>query len=276
MTSRIALDHITAIDTTPVQLVEVAAATGCAAICLFMEPMAVLPQMPAFDLYGDASARRELAAAMRANGVVLDVAYPFTLAGRTDIAGFARAMECGAELGASALNALLYDRDPARRIDVFGRFCDVAAGFGLNVAAEFYPPSQIGSLAAALDLVAAINRPGKVGVNADLLHLMRSGGTIADLAAAPVGTILYGQLADGPAQAPADREHEASAARCLPGEGDFDLAGFVAALPAGCRVSVEIPRDADIPALTVLDRARRAVDGTRRILDGARDGAERR
>lgn len=266
MTKRLALDHITAVDTTPVQLVEVAAATGCAAICLFMQPMDVLPLMPSFDIYGDLAQRRELKAAMRANGVGLDVAYPFTLAGRTDVAAFATAMECAAELEAGLLNALVYDRDPVRRVDTFGRFCDQARDFDLKVGVEFYPVSQIGSLAAALDLVTTVGRPGEVGVNADLLHLMRSGGTLAELAAAPAGTVLYGQIADGPAEAPGDLDTEASSARLLVGEGAFDIAGFVAALPEGCPLSVEIPRNAAVETETTLHRARTAVESVRRAI----------
>jgi sugar phosphate isomerase/epimerase len=266
MSRRLALDHITAVDAAPVQLVETAAATGCAAVCLFMEPMPVLPLMPAFDLYGSAAERAEFRAALAGNGITFDVAYPFTLTGRTEVAGFARAAACAAELGAGLLNVLDYDREPARRVEVFGAFCDLAAGFGLKVAVEFYPPSQVPSLTAALDLVGAIRRPGEVGVNADLLHLMRSGGSLAELAAAPAGTVLYGQLADGPLAAPADREHEASAARQLGGEGAFDLAGFVAALPAGCPISVEIPRNAAVGAQSTLERAATAVASVRRFV----------
>lgn len=272
MTKRLALDHITAVDTTPVPLVEVAAQTGCAAICLFMQPMDVLPLMPPFDIYGDAAQRAELKAAMQANAVALDVAYPFTLAGRTQVADFATAMECAAELGAAqpggagVLNALVYDRDPVRRVDTFGQFCDMARGFGLKVGVEFYPPSQVPSLAAALDLVAAIGRPGEVGINADLLHLMRSGGTLAELAAAPAGTILYGQLADAPAAMPDNIDAEASSARALLGEGAFDVAGFVAALPEGCPISIEIPRNAAVATESTLERTRKAVNSARSII----------
>lgn len=260
---RLALDHITAIDTTPVQLAQTARAAGCDGMCLFMEPMDVLPLMPKFDIYGDLAARAEVRAAMDDLGVVLDLAYPFTLAGRTDVSAFATAMDCAAELGAGLLNALLYDRDPARRLDTFGRFCDMAQGFGLKVAVEFYPPSQIPSLAAALDLVGHVGRPGMVGINVDLLHLMRSGGSIAELAAAPAGYVLYGQVADGAAEAPDNAEVEASSERQLCGEGAFDVAGFVRALPQGFPVSVEIPRNHAVGCETTAMRARRAVDSAR-------------
>lgn len=232
-------------------------------MCLFMEPMDVLPIMPKFDIYGDRAARAQVRRAMDDLGVELDVAYPFTLAGRTEVAGFAKAMECAAELGAGLINALLYDRDRVRRLERFGEFCDLADTFGLKVGVEFYPPSQIGSLTAALELVEQIGRPGKVGINADLLHLMRSGGTIAELAAAPAGYVLYGQIADGPVLAPESLDFEASSERLLCGEGTFDVAGFVRALPDGCPVSVEVPRNHAVGSETTSMRARRAVESAR-------------
>lgn len=266
---RLALDHITAVDAAPVELVEAASAAGCAGVCLFLEPMDVLPLMPHFDLYNDPPARRALRRRMDDLGVVLDLAYPFTLAGRTEVGAFEPALACAAELGAGLVNVLAYDRDPGRRLDRFGAFCDMAGRFGLGVAVEFYPVSQVPSLAAALDLAGAVGRPGKVGVNADLLHLMRSGGSIDELAAAPRDMILYGQFSDGPADSPDAIDAEASSARRLAGEGAFDLAAFARALPTRCPVSVEIPRDAAIAAGEALDvRVAAAVDSVRRAIAG--------
>jgi sugar phosphate isomerase/epimerase len=259
----IALDHLTVADTTPSQLVEIAHAAGCGAICLFMEPMDVLPRVPQFDIYGDTPERRATKVRMDDLGIGFDVAYPFTLAGRTEIDGFKRALDCAAYLGARYANVLSYDRDPARRLDKFGAFCALAESFGLGVVLEFYPVSQVRSLGEALDLVRAVGRPNRVGVNADLLHLMRSGGSLAELAEASADYILYGQQCDGPARCDEARlDFEASSQRLVAGEGVFDLAGFARALPAGCPVSVELPQDAAIAAgVPVLERARRAVDG---------------
>lgn len=263
---RLSLDHLTVTDTTPAQLAQAAHAAGCAGMCLFLHPMAELPLMPPFDIVGDRAARAEVRAVMDDLGVVLDLAYPFSLGGRTDLAAFAPAMECAAELGAGLLNVLVYDRDAVRRADMFGRFCNMAARFGHRVAVEFYPQSQVPSLTAALELVGQVGRPGAVGVNADLLHLMRSGGTIADLAAAPAGSVLFAQVADGPMVAPADRDLEASSERLLCGEGAFDVAGFVAALPSDCPVSVEIPRDHAVGVVARKERARLAVESVRRVV----------
>ncbi|MCB2067376.1 MAG: TIM barrel protein [Erythrobacter sp.] len=265
---RLSLDHITAVDTTPIQLAKAARAAGCDGLCLFMEPMEVLPLMPPFDIYGDRAQRRAFGQVLADLGVTLDLGYPFTLAGRTDVAAFAPAMECAAELGAGLLNALVYDRDPARREDKFAQFCDLARDHGLGVAVEFYPVSQVRSLAEGLELVGQLGWPGEVGVNVDLLHLMRSGGSIAELAAAPPEYVLYAQVCDGPATMDADKlDFEASSDRLLPGDGVFDVAGFVAALPPTCPVSVEVPRNALVgPDCPPEQRACEAVQATRRVL----------
>lgn len=262
---RLALDHITAIDSTPLELTEEAHAAGCDGICLFMQSMEVLPLMPQFDLYADHAARRNLKRRMDDLGVRLDLAYPFTLAGRTQVSDFAPALECAAELEARLLNVLVYDREPLRRQDRFAEFCVLAARFDLRVAVEFYPVSQVRSLAEALELVSPIGRPGEVGINADLLHLMRSGGSIAELAVAPAETILFGQFADGPTMRPqGEWDFEASSDRLRPGDGDFDLAAFAQALPAGCPVSVEVPRNVEVTAgVPRAKRVRLAVESLR-------------
>ena len=177
MTSRLALDHLTVTDTTPSQLVSVAAEVGCEAVCLFLEPVGILPRMPHFELLGATAERRETRARCEALGVGIDLVYPFTLTGRTDANTFMPALETAAYLGAQAVNVLLYDRDPARRLDVFGAFCTLAAAHALEVVVEYYPVSQIKSLAAAIELVSH-HLPGRVGVNVDLLHFNRSGGNV--------------------------------------------------------------------------------------------------
>lgn len=265
---RFALDHITAIDTSPAQLAEAARAAGCDGICAFLHPMDVLPLLPPFEICHDLAARAHTKAVLADLGVRLELAYPFTLSSRTDLEQFAAVMDCAADLGAGFVNALLYDRDPHRRLELFGRFCDMAARYGLGVAVEFYPPSQVPSLAAALDLVGTVARPGQVGVNVDLLHLMRSGGTVQQVRDAPPEAIVLAQIADGPADPPADLLHEASSARWLCGAGAFDIAGFVDALPATCPISVEIPRDAAVITERASARASDALASLKSALGG--------
>lgn len=271
----LALDHLTVVDATPSQLVELAAAAGYRAVCLFLESMAVLPQMPPFDLRANSSELHATRTRTADLGVGLDIAYPFTLAGRTDVAAFRPALECAAELGAWGVNALSYDRDASRRIDIFSAFCALAQEYGLKVVLEFYPQSQVKSLREALELVSHVQKPGQVGVNVDLLHLIRSGGSIEELAQAPADRILYGQFCDGPATYdPAQWDVEASTSRLLPGEGVFDVADFARALPPACRTSIEVPcNEALFSGIPQIERARRAVTATITALEKARKPA---
>lgn len=261
---KLALDHLTVTDTTPVDLVRAAEVSHCEGMCLFMHSLDVLPRMPNFNLLDNPLQQGELKAAMQAASVKLDVAYPFTLAGRTTIADFQVGLDCAAFLEAEFVNALVYDREEARREDNFLAFTEMAKQTGLKVVVEFFPASQIASLADALALVALVDRPYEVGVNVDLLHLMRSGGTLADLKAAPEAFILYAQICDAPLKPHLSAGAEASAQRSLAGAGDFDIAAFIAALPSHCQMSVEIPQeDAILAGQSTAQRARQAVDSVR-------------
>ncbi|EZP74158.1 Xylose isomerase domain-containing protein [Sphingomonas paucimobilis] len=258
---RLSLDHITVTDTTPARLAELAAATGCSGICPFLHSMAVLPAMPEYDLIRDPAARRATRDALAANGVTVDLIYPFTMAGRTVVADFAPALEAAAELGAPLANVLCYDRDPARRTEKLIELAELAASFGIGLAIEFYPPSQVRTLAETL---AEIDRTARadIGVTADLLHIVRGGELEQSMALLSDPRVRLGQIADGPAGMPADRiEWEAGIQRLLPGEGAFDIAAFAAAIAPGIPLSVEVPQQSALDAgMSSLERARAAVD----------------
>jgi len=265
--TRLSLDHLTVTDTTPSQLAETAAEAGCSGICLFLRPMDVLPRMPDFALIGDTPERRATRAAMAANGVTLDLVYPFTLAGRTNVVDFEPALETSAWLGARTANILCYERDPASRLEKIAERAELAKTYAIGLSIEFYPPSRLASLGDAFAAIEALGRRD-VGVTLDLLHLVRSGGMSGPQLRLADPRIRIAQISDGPETMPADRiEWEAGVQRQLPGQGAFDIAGFADALAAEVPISVEVPQEAAIAAgVPVLERARRAIDATRRAL----------
>ena len=257
MINRLALDHLTAIEAHPARLVEIAGATGFGAVCLFQRAMAELPLMPSYDLVADPAARREVRARADQLGIAIELAYPFSFGSRTEVMTLRPDLECAAELGAGVVNALVYDRDEQRRADRLAEFCDLAAPLGLKTAVEFFPGSAVRDLAQASALVGRVDRPGSIGINVDLLHLVRSGGSPRDLHAIEPEEIFYAQVCDGPIWlTPAEAQSEASSNRLLPGAGEFDIAGFLDVLPEACPVSLEIPRSdpADLE-----ERARQAI-----------------
>ncbi len=264
---QLALDHITVTDTRPSQLADLAAATGCTGICPFLHSMAELPAMPDYSLVIDAAERRATRAALKASGLTVDMVYPFTLAGRTVIRDFDPALEAAADIGASFANILCYDRDPARRAEKLAELAHLAAPYGVGLAIEFYPASQIRTLGEALALIDATGRDDP-GVTLDLLHVMRGGEGADALPLLADPRIRIAQLCDGPAAVPPDPlEWEASRERQLPGEGTFDLPAFLAALRPDVPITVEVPQQAALDrGVPPLDRARRAVNAARAVL----------
>lgn len=242
----LALDHLTVSDAYPWEVVELASQNGLQGCCLFLHAMSVIPHMPAYDLVRDKVARTRTKAALLERGVSLDLVYPFTLTGRSQPEQFLDLVDAAADLGAKAINLLVYDRDEYRRLENVIAVADVASERGLDSVIEFYPSSAIKSFAQAASMVRAIGR-SDLGVNLDLLHLYRSGGSVADLVDA--GDVIgFAQLADGALAAPQDPDFEAGRNRMGVGEGELPVEAFLNALPGGVRLSLEVPRDADIEA----------------------------
>jgi sugar phosphate isomerase/epimerase len=184
--------------------------------------------------------------------------------GEDDLFRFAEA------LGARSLNAA----------DVFGgtwtveegaeayaTLCDRAAQHGLLVHLEWLAWSRIPDLATAWEVVRLADRPNG-GLNVDTWHCARTGTTADDLRSIPGDRVLAIQLDDGPA-APEENLIDATLHnRLLPGEGDFDLAGFLGALAdmgVVAPVGVEVFSDA-LHASGPEAAARAAADATRNVL----------
>ena len=126
------------------------------------------------------------------------------------------------------------------------RVCAVAADHGLDVALEFVPTGGIPDLATAWDAVRMAGAPNARLV-IDSWHFFRSGSSLDLLASLPAAAIGCIQLNDGPAMAEADLGHAMMHDRLLPGAGDFDLAGLMAAIRATgatTPISIEVFSDA--------------------------------
>ncbi len=121
-------------------------------------------------------------------------------------------------------------------------------------------------------------RPPCGAVLVDALHLQRSGGSPASLAAVPPELLPYGQLCDGPLLPvwpdDDDARVESRTDRLLPGEGEFPLRELIHSLPAGSALSVEAPVGAsrELPAAERAAQAFAAASsllGTHRTMEGS-------
>lgn len=265
----LALHQLTALEAGPVGLVSIAEEIGCEQVCLFVHsPRAGREsEADAFPIVTRA-VTRELKARLDGCGISVSNVDFFPL-GRDVVVGDHRAaLELGAELGARRAVAIVHDTVEERAVANLARLAELAAEVGLAVALEFMGLSPgCASLRRALQLVRRVGLPN-VGVAVDPLHLVRTGGTVAELAAVPPGLIAHAQLCDG-AHATVTGSYLAEAMdRLAPGEGVFPLRELMRALPGMTPLDVEVPsRALRRQGMPALERARRAVAAARRLLD---------
>ncbi len=197
-------------------------------------------------------------------------AAPVPGIGRFDEDAFYRAADA---TGARSINAACFASEVPERpvlIDAFGALCDRAAAHGLLVHLEFMPFAPIATLGDALAIVAGADRSNG-GLMFDAWHLVRSGGTAAELEQA-AHRVTATQLDDVQPEAEPDLVAETLHRRLLPGEGAADLVGLVRALDAGgCQapIGVEVFNDA-LQEKGARQVAYRTAEATRRVLAQAR------
>jgi sugar phosphate isomerase/epimerase len=155
-----------------------------------------------------------------------------------------RIVDIAAEIGAANLLVVSSDPEPGATADKLAALVDHAATAGIRVSLEFGAFTEIKSLAMALDVLERTGR-SNAGVLIDPLHLSRTGGVPADLAAVPPGRFAYAQYCDATATGPSVADvkaiiDEAVDGRLLPGEGALPLAALLDVLPAGIPLSIEL------------------------------------
>jgi sugar phosphate isomerase/epimerase len=261
---QISLAHLTVLDTTPPELVTVAAAAGFRTIGIRLTATPSVG-IPPYDILRDGPLLRETERRLRDTGVfVLDTEFlrfePEHPLGIPE--GF---LEVSARLGARNVLVMSAEPDETRTVERFSELCDRAAAYGLHVGLEFAIYTGVRTLAHAAHVVARSKRPN-ASVLIDALHFSRSGGLPAHIAAVDPSLFRYAQICDASPDMPRPDDtpaliREARTGRRLPGEGALPLAELVAALPEGLPLAIEAPcrATADLPALERAKRAHRAL-----------------
>lgn len=253
-----ALAYLTVNGSEPVEQIEAAAASGFAAVGLRLLPPGNLKL--AHEILRNPPLIGQIRRACQRTGVsVLDVDV-FTLSAASDRGLLDRAVDAAAELGASIILTVCEDPDRSRAIERFAALCAAAAERHITVAMEFMRWREVRTLEDALAFIdSAGSANGAICV--DTLHLSRSGGTAASIAAAPASRMPYVQISDAPAQAPPVQEllHEARYDRLYPGEGELRLDDMLDAMPRNIPLSIEVPRSIHATR-SVFDRAKLAAE----------------
>jgi len=273
MARSLALHQITAMEAAPADLVSIASDVGCQQVCIFTHiPISALPDQhirAAFPVVTRPMGRKMLER-LRDRCISVGNIEFFPVTADAPIESYREGLALGSELGAQRAVTHVHDPSDARAVETLGRLADVAAEYGLSLGLEFMGLTPAcNSVGRAVWFVTQVARPN-LGIGVDALHLVRTGGTPADLAALPAHYFNYAQICDGHGlHLSADYLPEALD-RMMPGDGDFPLKAMIEALPQAVALDVEVPSvklaDAGIPAV---DRAREAVARARALIDSA-------
>ena len=158
--------------------------------------------------------------------------------------------------------------------EAFAGVCDRAAEHGLAAAIEFLPEmSNIPDAATAMQIVTQAGRANG-GICLDCWHHFRGANDDDMLRAIPVERIFTVQFNDGPRQ-PVDPDYytDCTRYRDVPGEGEFDLTGFLGLLAES---GVRLPLSVEVISTDLLQRpagevARRLAGATRTVVASARE-----
>lgn len=273
MTRWLALHQITAMEASPVELVSIAADVGCQGVVVFTHVPAVgLPDgkpSRAFPLVTPDS-KGAMLAALKSRAITVGNVEFFPIKSDVDVASYRDGLALGGELGAARAVTHVHDTDSARAVQNLGRLADIAGEYGLSLGLEFMGLTPgCDSIHKAAWFVEQVAR-SNLGIAVDALHLARTGGTPADIAALPAHYFAYSQICDGRGLHTSTDYLPEALDRLLPGDGDFPLLAMLEALPRHAALDVEVPSPTlaskGVPAL---ERAREAVRRSRALIEGA-------
>jgi sugar phosphate isomerase/epimerase len=154
----------------------------------------------------------------------------------------------------------------------FAELCERADEHDLLVGIEFFPGSEIRDAGAAWDIARYAGANG--GVLVDSWHYFRGAANPAHLRAIPAQRIVAIQFDDADQEVIGSLFEDTTLRRRLPGEGSFDLAGFIRLLD---EIGVQAPISVEIfspehQGLPLAQAARRAHDTSRAVIAKARPG----
>ena len=263
----VSLSALTVLELAPPDMASCAREAGYTHVGLRLIP--ATPNEPSYETIGDTPVIRETLARLADTGItVLDIEI-LRLKPDVRVRDFLPVLETAARLGAR--NALVAGNDPdeARLTENLAALCDLAAPLGIAPCLEPMPWTDAKDFAQGARIVGNAAR-SNAGLLVDPIHFDRGGSTAGEIPSVARSWLRYVQLCDAPAERPATLEgllHQARSERLLPGEGGLDLRGILRAVPRDTPISIEIPQEALAQTVPAVERARRALVATHRLLE---------
>lgn len=263
---KIAIEFISALAQPPVQYVELVRQLGLDHVGMGLAPVTANPHKFApWALHKDAQLRRDVKQALSDNGVSISIGEGFLAFPQGWMIEPERGLDVMRELGASMVNVVNLDGDESRALDRIIAFTEQARARELNVVFEFLADQPFGSVPRAAAMARQVGNGFKLVI--DMMHVIRSGGLAADLAALEPEIVGYIQVCDAPLAREANYG-DASANQRMPiGEGEFPILDMLNALPRERVFGVEAPlRDKAEAGVSLFDALKPSVDATRALL----------
>jgi len=266
MTIEFSLAHLTVLDSSPTEMIEIAHFAGYDYVSFRLTPVCKKEQV--FPMMTNGLLRKNIKARLDDTGIkVLDIELA-RLGITEEPEDYLQIMEAGADFGARHLICQAPDHDHLRVADRFSRLCELAKPFGLTVDLEFLPWSKMPNLGDAANIMEQVSCDN-AGILIDILHFARSASTLEQLRSLPKNWFNFVHLCDADKTVPTTAEgliHTARYDRYFPGEGGINIHEILDAIPQ-VPYSLEIPNDRLRQALGNQEYARQALVAARRYLE---------
>ncbi len=195
--------------------------------------------------------------------------------GRDSRAAEERMYEAADALGSRHLSIAAFGvaehAEPAAAAECFAALCERAEEHDLLVGIEFFPGSAIRDAQAAWNIARWAGENG--GVLVDSWHYFRGAADPEHLRAIPANRIVAIQFDDADQEMVGNLYEDTTLRRRLPGQGSFDLVGFIKLLD---EIGIEAPVSVEIlspeqQGYPVIEAARLAHDASRGVIARARE-----
>lgn len=249
------LSFLTVADVSPVEAVKIAAECGYAQVGLRLLPAA--PNEAEYPILTDKKLIKETQTALADSGVKVADVEIIRLSPDFDGSQYLQFLEVAQQLGAKHILIAGNDSEQNRLIENYASFCELSKKYNLTCDLEFMPWTAVKNLAQAQAIVEQSGQ-SNAAILIDSLHFDRSDSTIEQVKALSASQMNYVQLCDGLAKYDPSDEGLIQIARnnrLVPGQGDIDLLGLIAALPENITLAAEVP-NLQLAKLPALERAR--------------------
>lgn len=263
----LSLEFLTLFGIAPPELISIAAANSCQHVSIVANAADIDPAYEPFSVVLDPRLRLETAHRLRDTGISASLGEGLLIKPDVPVANYGPSLDAFAELGIPRINTICFDPQLNRGLESIAHLCDLALPYRIDVMLEFTPLSSVASLTDAVAALAIVRRLN-LKIMIDSLHLARSGGTPADVAAIDQSLIGYAQVSDGRTAYPGGEEYyyEAVYERMLPGFGELPLVAFIKTIPPSIVMGAEVRRHSQEKAgIPPLERARGVINAVRKL-----------